>query len=375
MKVLGAYRGDAAGYFRIVAPFSVLSFSTEHTFSVATPTLASSEQFDILWLNQHSDPVAEIIVRDFKDYGRSVIYDVDDFLFSMPVSWTGYDGYFVRGKASGTDRLMFHERLIRMADVVTCTTQVLKDCLVGLLGLAPENVVVLPNCVLQGDWDTIVPATHAKPGPVLGWFGTGNHWDDWSEIVNQVDEALENVNGHLALMGAPEVVCLFPDRLAARTSVHPLVPMKRFDDVRRLITAFDVGLAWTSSRLTAHRCRSPLKALQYGAARVPCVASNEVYGAMDGWEWDRGSKLLHGYGITVGSPYHLSDALTYAFTGELPFNDTPEEWDSAISESCRDWQEEVWKNHTYETQAYRWLEVAQRVCPDVLVPDEGPEVI
>jgi len=277
VKVLGAYRDNAAGYYRVVAPFSVLRYRTEHTFDVGRPSVEAAEEYDVLWLQQHADPTAEIVVREFKARGKLVVYDVDDWLFGVPASWPCYDHYFERGSGRPRERLLFHERLMWLADVVTCTTERLAWKLRERLG-EEERIVVLPNCVIQGEWDTIVPAAHGMEGPVVGWFGTGNHWDDWAEIAGAVDEALEEVGGYLALIGAPEVVGLFPERLAARTMVYQLVPMRGFDEVRRLITAFDVGLAWCTDRFEASRCRSPLKAIQYGAAGVPVVASETVYG-------------------------------------------------------------------------------------------------
>ena len=339
MKVIGAYRDNAAFYYRVVAPFSVLKYRTEHEFSVRTVSVDDAEEYDVLWLQQHADPLVEIIAREFKDKGKLVVYDVDDWMLGLPASWPCYDDYFRRGAGSPRARLYFHERLMRMADVVTCTTERLADNLRGWLGEDGPSVAVLPNCIVQGEWDTIVPAAHGLDGPVLGWFGTGNHWDDWSEIAGAVDEALETVGGHLALIGAPEVVALFPKRLAARTQVHPLVPMRRFSEVRRLITSFDVGLAWCTERMEASMCRSPLKAIQYGAAGVPVVASVAVYGEIGDWTW------------LAEDVTDLADALV----GMLAIDNlTRQKWAS-------NWQAEVWRSHSYETQALRWLELLEGI--------------
>jgi hypothetical protein len=198
-------------------------------------------------------------------------------------------------------------------------------------------------------------AEYDLSGPVLGWFGTGTHWDDWCEIAGAVDEALEAVDGRLALIGAPEVVGAFPDRLAERTRVQPLVPINKFRGVRRLVKTFDVGLAWCSDRFMANRCRSPLKALQYGAAGVPVVASQAVYGELTGW-WDErhaGVVQEHNYGVTVATVKWLA----YALEGMLG--------DECIIAEAREkaitWQNEVWMSHSYEMQAGRWLELAKEV--------------
>jgi glycosyltransferase involved in cell wall biosynthesis len=362
MRVLGAFQENAAGYYRIAAPFSVLQYRTEHEFCVASPTADDAADYDVLWLQQHADATSEVVARSFKEAGKAVVYDVDDWIFGMPASWPAYGNYFLRGQAMGTERLWFHQRLIALADVVTVTTDLLAEKLCQWLDLPAERMRVLPNCVLQGDWDTVIPAQHALGVPVLGWFGSENHWDDWTEIVDAVDEALAAVDGRLALIGAPELLTMFPARLAERTRVHPLVTMRDFGPVRRLISTFDLGLAWCTARFTAHRCRSPLKALQYGAAGVPVVASRTVYGDLPGWEneggngdddrepWPAGA-VATPMGVLVDSAEDLEGAIIAALER------LPEMYQRAVA-----WQGQVWRAHAYETAALKWLAVAEEAA-------------
>jgi glycosyltransferase involved in cell wall biosynthesis len=343
LRILGAYRSGASGYYRVIAPFSVLRYRTEHTFDVRQPGIKDAEEYDVLWLHQHADPTAELVAREFKERGRLVVYDVDDWLFGLPPSWPCYDHYFERGSGQPTQRLLFHERLLDLADVVTTTT----DYLAGKLRdrFRGKCVEVLPNCIVQGEWDTIPDTGNTLDGPVLGWFGTENHWDDWYEIAPAVDEALEAVGGHLALIGAPELVAGFPERLAARTQVFPLVPFHQFNQVRRLIKAFDVGLAWCTGRTEASKCRSPLKAIQYGAAGVPVVASAMVYADLYVRYEDVFARVV----------WDAGDELVYALIQAL--SDGPEMGREPVAK----WREEVWQNHSYERQAMRWLELLLEV--------------
>lgn len=361
MRVLGAYRDNAAFYYRVTAPFSVLRYRTEHDFCVAGPSTDDAKEYDVLWLQQHANPTVEIIAREFKERGKRVVYDADDWLLGLPASWPCYDQYFRRGVGTPRARLYFHERLMRLADVVTCTTERLAGNLRRWLSDGREDapdVRVLPNCILQGEWDTIVPAAHGLDGPVLGWFGTENHWDDWAEIAPTVDEALEAVGGHLALIGAPEVVALFPERLAARTRIHPLSPMKRFGEIRRLITSFDVGLAWCTDRTETSLCRSPLKAIQYGAAGVPVVASGAVYGDIGDWGLGIGTDdcsfypdgvVATKFGLLANDPQSLTAAIVIAITNE------------STAYRAAAWQAEVWRSHSCEMQAMRWLELLEEL--------------
>ena len=361
MRILGGVRGNTAdGYFRIAAPFSVLRYSTPHQFEVRQPALGDAQEFDVLWLQRFCEPMAEIVVKEFKDAGKLVIYDVDDWLFGMPPSWSCFDNYYRRGAGEPTKHLIFHERLMRLADVVTCPAEYLAQKLRERLAIPPiraaevpgwENpppVHVLPNCVLQGDWDTILPLKAGLQGPIVGWFGMEYHWDNWKIIAEVMDEALEFIDGNLVILGFPEVVACFPDRLAKRTHVQPAVSWSNFAEMRSMIGALDVGIAWLEPTDFNH-CKSPLKAFQYGAAGVPVVASQTVYGDLPGW-WTDGdySIYVHDHGITVDTKAALNHAIRIAVTRIRESRERAEAW-----------QEEVWQNYSYERQAWRWRNIIE----------------
>lgn len=330
MKVLAALRDNAANYYRVQAPFMVLK-RMGAAVTLKSPVLGDVDDYDVLWLHMHADANADIIAHEFKRAGKVVVYDVDDDLWDMPPSWTGYDQFFNRGTLRPTERMLLFERGLGSADLVTTTTEYLAAKLRARVAVP---VVTLPNCVMMGDWDILLPTQHGRSGPVLGWFGTGNHWEDWLEIAPLVDTALAHVDGYLALMGAPEVVTCFPERLRQRTLISPLVPMQQFDAMRRLIKACDVGLAWVTDRLEAAKCRSPLKALQWGAAGVSLVASATVYG-----------EVLHDSYYVPATLENLESQLLAALT-------------SAVKERqqlAQHWQAQVWHNYSYELQSQRWL--------------------
>jgi len=188
-------------------------------------------------------------------------------------------------------------------------------------------------------------------GPIIGWFGMEYHWDNWKAIASTVDEAMEAIDGNLVILGFPEVVACFPDRLAARTHVQSAVSWKNFSAMRRMIAVLDVGIAWLEDT-DFNRCKSPLKALQYGAAGVPVIASQTVYGDLPGWWGDEPevSVWIHDHSVTVQDSGALNGALRLAINQQ-----------GETRERATAWQEEIWQNHSYERQAWRWLEVIERV--------------
>lgn len=341
IKVLCGEKGNAAYYYRAYTPLRLMTYQTEHTLTSTTLNTSQVQTHDVLWLQQHVTPQTEIVAREFVEAGKPIIYDVDDWLFGVPPSWPCYRHFFDTRTGQANETLKIHERLLRMATVVTCTTKKLAERLTDLLG-PHSDVRVLPNCVLQGDWDTVLPSAHNLDGPVLGWFGTDNHWDDWMEIAEIVDDAIEWTGGYLVLIGAPSLVAALPQRLAKRTFVQPPVSIDGFGEMRSQIKSFDIGLAWCTPRISANAYRSPLKALQYGAAGVYTVASKTVY--------DENLPELRNLGTIVPSPDELYDVLVDVLFGA-----------SVYRESAGDWQKEVWEFHTYETQASKWIDLVEEV--------------
>jgi len=340
VKILAATRGDAASYYRIAAPFGILKYRG-YDVDIGNLYIEAVADYDIVWLQMHASPMAELAARAFKDAGKPIVYDVDDWVFALPPSWSSYDHYFNRGTGQPNDRLRFHERLIELADVVTTTTTYLSRKI--RKRFPGKDVRVLPNAVMMADWDVLAEIGHSLDGPVLGWFGTANHWDDWMEVVDAIDAALDDVGGYLSLMGAPECVTAFPERLAARTRWMPLVPMAEFHTYRFLLKACDVGLAWCSDRLEISRCRSPLKAYQWGAAGVPLVASRTVYGAAS-----------NGNMFPAVTLPELRDTLV----DTLRACKGPE-----MQARVRTWTDTVYAEHSYELNSDLWLSVCNSLSP------------
>lgn len=338
MKILFGVRNDGPdAYYRAKAPAAVLHYRGQHV-ACRQPILGEdADEYDVLIMQRHASPVAELMMREFQALGKPVIYDVDDWLFGVPPTWPVFHELFDVGLAAPKPALSYHERMLRQADMVTCTTPTLAVKLAAF----NEQVRVVPNCVLMGDWDSVPPAIHDADGPVIGWFGSINHWDTWVEIAGAIDAGLAGTPGWLAVIGLPEVLPLLPDRLAERTFIESARPFRQFDKVRRLIKSFDVGIAWLPDAPAVYRCKSPLKALQYGAAGVPIIASKTVYASV--LEAEDGP-----YAYIDETPDSLSITIREVAMGHIKTGDM-----------ARAWQQRVWEHHSYETQSQRWLDVIE----------------
>jgi len=135
------------------------------------------------------------------------------------------------------------------------------------------------------------------------------------------------------------VLACFPDRLRKRTQVHRLMPVDKMHVIRLLMAPCDVGLAWISNRVPAGVLRSPLKALQWGAAGVPLVSSNTVYGNLPGC-----------YGMYDHVDLNeLEEALINAMLRSKDLQ-------AAQADKFRD---TVFSYYSYETQAQLWVDVLE----------------
>lgn len=334
MKILFGVRHDGAdGYFRAAAPASVLRYNGIDT-ACRMPSFEDADDFDVLVLQRHCNPAAELLLHEFHRKGKKVIYDVDDWLRGMPPYWPAYDTYWQRGTAQPTEFLLYHERIARAADMVTCTTAPLAEKMLAYK--EQDRIRIVPNCIMWGDWDTVIPMQRTGLRPVVGWFGLPYYWESWAHMADPVEKAVEDTGADLAILGYPEVAYMLSDRTLSHTWIEPMTTMRDFGKMRQMIATFDVGIAWVADT-PFNRCKSPLRALQYGAAGVPIVASEAAYGEV------------------------LSDDYPGQF-GKLAA--TPDELYHAIVDMVRHaagaglmiekWRNCVFEHHSYETQWHKW---------------------
>jgi glycosyltransferase involved in cell wall biosynthesis len=341
MKILFGVRHDGAdGYYRAIAPASVLRYNGIET-ACRGPSFEDADDFDVLVLQRHCSPAAELLVHEFHRKGKKVIYDVDDWLRGIPPYWPAYDTYWNRGKGTPAEQLLFHERIARNADLITCTTWPLAEKMLEYK--EQDRIRIVPNCVMWADWDTVIPVERQSPRPVVGWFGLPYYWHSWSQMVDAVEGAVEDVDADLAILGYPEVTHLLSDRILSRTWIEPMTTMRDFGEMRRMIATFDVGIAWVADT-PFNRCKSPLRALQYGAAGVPIAASEVTYGGV----------LSDSYPGEFGKIVPTPDALYHAIV------DAVRRPDSARLLADK-WRQRVFEHHSYETQWAKWADVIEEV--------------
>ena len=121
--------------------------------------------------------------------------------------------------------------------------------------------------------------------------------------------------------------------------------MRRFSALRRMISTFDVGIAWLPEG-EFWECKSPLRALQYGAAGVPVAASSRVY--RDVLVEDDQS-----YGMIAETPEALAAAVEVLLKDEGLRRDLAQRW-----------RMRVFRRWTYEMRWRDWLDAYGTLSED-----------
>lgn len=155
---------------------------------------------------------------------------------------------------------------IRSADVVTVSTSYLMRVVDGWGVNAPIHV--LPNCLDPAVFD-LAPVVQAGPMTV-GWAGSDTHAGDFAHVRGPLRRFFARMPGiGMTFMGVDyrHVVGAPWARLVPWVSIWggPLAYMRRLD--------WQVGLA-PLAPTQFNRCKSALKALEYGARGIVVIASD-----------------------------------------------------------------------------------------------------
>lgn len=200
------------------------------------------------------------LLRIAKDLGVKVWVDYDDDLFHVPSdnpSATFYADARVRSNMA---------EAIRSADIVSVTTNQLKNFLLSVGGGSAEKYVVVPNCYDQL-WDR-----YREEGPqqnLVLWRGTGTHSRDLFSVSDQLERLFEKYPGVTwAFVGPnPWIVIEGVKNAVSIDSVKPITTyFKTIMAMRpRLVIA---PLAENLFNLS----KSPIAALEALACGAPCIA-------------------------------------------------------------------------------------------------------
>jgi len=132
----------------------------------------------------HHDPIP--LLKEWKKRGAKVIYDLDDDLFTVNPDNPS------RGEV--VKKLQQTEDLLKNADVVTTTTDVLKK----RFKKYNKNVVVCPNAI---DFEKFPGRPNIGKELRIGYTGAASHWGDLLMILDVIAELQKKYDFRFVLQG------------------------------------------------------------------------------------------------------------------------------------------------------------------------------
>jgi len=180
--------------------------------------------------------------------------------------------------AANRNNLDALQKLMQLADVCTSTTPYLSTELTKVRGSSTDlsnTFKVVPNAV---DDEIFIPYAGAKDPSIINlvWTVSSSHVIDFNKIKPFIGELMRKYkNLHLHLVG--QQFETNRDIPLSRLHVHTWVPDVPTYAAELGSFQADIGIAWVNDT-EFNRNKSPLKAAEYMAMKIPVCTSQTVYG-------------------------------------------------------------------------------------------------
>jgi hypothetical protein len=262
--VVGGWLADneGVGYYRIRVPLDALEQRGHHV----------EYRGDMPWRHGKRPPTHVLVGQRVSNPGPSRrwlysrgevrrVFELDDDLLNVDPTSAAARHYYADARRRA--RVLAN---IRSADAVTVSTEYLARVVQAEYGVQAP-VYVLPNC-LEARALELAPVDQAGTVSV-GWYGSSTHRGDFEQMRRPL-RAWFTAHPEVALvMGGAD----YGPLLGVDAAVRPWRPIWR--DPGAYMAGIDVQIGLAPLRNTQfNRCKSPLKALEYGARGIPVIASN-----------------------------------------------------------------------------------------------------
>ncbi len=257
--------GGAVGCYRLLGPLQYVARAGVRC--AATATVGTVDELlaaDLIVVQRQHDPGLLALLIEARAAGRTVVYEIDDWLHELPPHNPVAALY-----PPGSPQLDGILALLRAANGVTVSTPELAEAYRAF----NPNVHVLPLCIdfALRDWTTR-PA-RAGERVVVGWSGGATHAEDLRPIAGAVRRALAaEPTLDFAIYSTPGLASwvardwgLPPERLR-------VLPWREFTAYPAGLAEFDIGLAPLADS-PFNRAKSNAKVLEYGAWATAAIAS------------------------------------------------------------------------------------------------------
>lgn len=248
-----------ASHYRLFLPLGAMQKRGHEIVmpSMDTGLLSREEALssDVILVFRCHDPASRKLLREARDRGVGIVWDVDDDIRNGPLSKQARGDLRIRKQIYLTTL-----KAARLAHVVTTSTEALRTVYESG-GI--EHVEVLENCLFP-ESKRREPSRHA--GLVIGWVAGHDHASDARAL--QIPSTLariqrEHPNVH--------VECIGIDLALADRYTH--TPFVQFHDLPARMAGWDIGLAPIADT-AFNASRSNIKVKEYAATGIPWLASS-----------------------------------------------------------------------------------------------------
>lgn len=219
----------------------------------------SREDVDLIIIQRHfPSQETESAIRAISALSIPILMDLDDDFLATPASHPQYD-YLA-------SRVPFIKWMLKEADLVTVSTEALKETITKLTG---RPVLVLPNLIA---WDLF----DAKPRRAIDKFnlivsGTPTHQSDWSIIEKPIKDILSKYQQRVSVTFFGEL----PPYLADHPAAKALPFQPGYIQYAEKLKQLDIHAALVPLEDTQfNHSKSNIKWLEYSAAGICGIYSD-----------------------------------------------------------------------------------------------------
>lgn len=261
MKILSFGLTTGSGFWRVRIPFGALE-RHGHECYVSSNAVNDEEmsQADTVVLKNVVDQMgiaSALAMREMK--GIKIVMDIDDDL-------TVNEDHPLSKMYEIDDTNYTQRQTAKVVDLITTTT----DYLAEKLRKLNPNVVVIPNCY-EPNWFNVKQRTH--DGPLrIGWAGGGTHEKDLEMMAKVIRTLIDKYKIEVVVRGDTRIKKMWGNDV----EYFPTVPIEYYPEALASM-AIDIGICPLTDN-EFNKCKSPIKAMEYGLLGIPSVCSPTVYG-------------------------------------------------------------------------------------------------
>ena len=216
-------------------------------------------------INKWADKITKL-----KRLGKTFIYEIDDYIYDPNLPNLINNGIDIIDEEA-VELTRHHNHLLNLADYISVSTKELGKAIRN----HDKNIVVFPNYLELQSPKRKVQKNYLNTNKriTLGWCGgsrVGRDLEILPDILENIFSRYNNVD--FLLGGSLKYKELFKTFPTNRILLQNWVPYLRYTSQ---LSYIDIGLIPMEEN-SYNRCKSPLKAIDFGAMSIPVIASNVI---------------------------------------------------------------------------------------------------